>query len=199
MKALRIIFLLFGLAMLSMAFPYLLVPNFGMLKEKGLLAEENWYIVTLVTHAFSGAMATVLGAFQFMSSIRSKSIQSHRFLGVLYTLFCLTGSVSGILMAQEATGGFWSTLGFTLLGLFWLLSSLGAAFYGYKRMKSVHFRLVLISYGLTLSALTLRVYLLLSVGILKLDPAVSYVMIAWLCWVPNLGVAYIVGRKSGGV
>jgi uncharacterized membrane protein len=196
MKFLRILFVLFGLIMLVMAIQYLLVPNYGMLKEKGALAEQNWYILTLIVHAFSGAMATILGAIQFMPSIRTKSIKFHRGVGVLYTLFCVTGSLSGLLMAQEATGGWLSTLGFSLLALFWLFSSMSAAIFGYKGKKSIHYRMVLISYGLTLSALILRIYLLISVGILKFDPILSYIVIAWICWVPNLGIAYLLGLKS---
>ncbi len=45
------------------------------------------------------------------------------------------------------------------------------------------------SFALTLSAVTLRLYLPFSTFVLGIEFVVAYRAIAWLCWLPNLLVA----------
>jgi hypothetical protein len=53
------------------------------------------------------------------------------------------------------------------------------------------------SFALTFAAVTLRIYLPLSLAA-GLDYADSYPVIAWLCWVPNLLVAQLLVRSARG-
>lgn len=52
------------------------------------------------------------------------------------------------------------------------------------------------SFLLALAAVTLRIYLPLS-GLVGLPFDVSYRLISWMCWVPNLLVAEVLVRRTG--
>lgn len=51
------------------------------------------------------------------------------------------------------------------------------------------------SYALALGAVTLRLQLL-AIPLLGLPAAPTYAVAAWLCWVPNLAVAWWLGRRG---
>lgn len=51
------------------------------------------------------------------------------------------------------------------------------------------------SFALTYAAVTLRIYLPVSM-IVGLEFAQAYPVIAWLCWLPNLGVAQLLIVRS---
>ena len=52
------------------------------------------------------------------------------------------------------------------------------------------------SFALTFAAVTLRIYLPLFAGVLKLDFVQSFDTISWLCWVPNLLVAEVLVNRA---
>ena len=58
-----------------------------------------------------------------------------------------------------------------------------------------HERFMTYSYACTFAAVTLRLWF----PLLKMatgDAESSYIAVAWLCWVPNLFVAYYINRKT---
>ena len=75
-----------------------------------------------------------------------------------------------------------------MLATLWLLAT-GTAYRHIRAGDRVsHRRWMIRSYALTFAAVTLRIYLPLSLAFgLPFGPA--YQTIAWLCWVPNLVVA----------
>lgn len=77
---------------------------------------------------------------------------------------------------------------FGLLALAWLYT--GARAYAAIRRKAVdeHRAWMVRNFALSLAAVTLRIYVPISV-VLGLDFPTAYAGIAWLCWVPNLVLA----------
>ena len=57
-----------------------------------------------------------------------------------------------------------------------------------------HRQFMIYSYACTFAAVTLRLWYPLLKNMTH-DPAGSYIVVAWLCWVPNILVAYLINRN----
>ena len=77
-------------------------------------------------HFFGGAVALLVGPWQFRRSLRTRYIGVHRTLGKLYLLGVVTGGIASLVLAPRATGGFPAGAGFGLLGLLWLTTATAA-------------------------------------------------------------------------
>ena len=54
------------------------------------------------------------------------------------------------------------------------------------------------SFALTFAAVSLRLQLPV-LGLLRVDPALSYGVVAWTCWAPNLALAVAWTRRRADV
>ena len=140
----------------------------------------------IYVHIFASIVALALGPFQFSDRLRQKRPALHRWSGRLYLLIgVLIGGLSGLYMAQFAFGGWAARSGFTLLALSWLFTGFMAYRAIRRRDIQNHRRWMLRNFALTFAAVTLRIYLGLSVAAgFQFEQA--YPVIAWLCWIPNL-------------
>ncbi|WP_420851262.1 DUF2306 domain-containing protein [Rhizobium quercicola] len=78
--------------------------------------------------------------------------------------------------------------GFAALGLAWLITTGLAVREVLAGRIASHRRWMIRSYALTLSAVTLRIYLPLS-DVFNVEFLTAYRIIAWACWLPNLLLA----------
>jgi hypothetical protein len=143
----------------------------------------------IYAHVFASAVALALGPAQFSQKLRLRRPQLHRWIGRVYLAVGVgVGGLAGLVMATHASGGLWARLGFGALAVAWLVS--GALAYSAARGQSfvAHRRWMVRNFSLTFAAVTLRLYLpsAMAAGIAF---EVSYPVIAWLCWVPNLLLA----------
>ncbi len=164
-----------------------------------MLQSGSWY-VWLVVHALSGSIALLVGWLQFSAKLRANRPQLHRSVGILYAAAIGVAGFSGVFLSLFASGGLPGQLGFGFLSLAWLVTT-GAGIYAIAapgRDAKAHGRWMLRSYALTLAAVTLRVYLPLSMLLFGLESYETYYgAIAWLCWVPNLLAAeWLIRRRS---
>lgn len=139
-------------------------------------------------HFLGGAVALAVGTFQLNSRIRARFIAIHRWLGRTYVLAVAAGGVASLVLAVNSSAGPIAQAGFGLLGVCWLVSTFNAYRYIRRADVGAHRNWMIRSYALTLAAVTLRVYLPLSV-IADVPFTTAYLVIAWLSWVPNLLVA----------
>ncbi len=152
----------------------------------------------LYSHVFAAAIALSLGAFQFSSRLRAKRLELHRWMGRVYlSVGVLIGGISGLFMALHAFGGVTAQLGFACLAVAWLYT--GARAYAAIRTGDIvsHRRWMIRNFSLTFAAVTLRLYIPVSVaaGAAFED---AYPIIAWVAWVPNLIVAeWLFNRRRG--
>jgi uncharacterized membrane protein len=176
---------LLAFAVASYAFAMLLVPEFRPELVRALLAERP---IAAHAHFMGGAVALVAGAFQLSSWLRNRFLGIHRWLGRLYMLAVVGGGIAALVLAPHSFGGLVANLGFGLLGVCWISSTLNA--YRHIRLGNLsrHRSWMIRSYSLTLAAVTLRLYLPSS-QLAGISMTVAYPAIAWLCWVPNLLVA----------
>ncbi|MGE7112371.1 DUF2306 domain-containing protein [Lysinibacillus sp. NPDC047702] len=155
-----------------------------------------WYIM-LYIHIIFGVLALVIGPFTLFTKFREKNIKLHRTMGRIYMIGILFGGISGIYLAFHATGGVLSQLGFGLLSIFWLITASQALANIRHKKIDTHEKWMIRNYSLTFAAVTLRIWLALFTGLFGFQQfEISYTIIAWLCWVPNLIVAeWLIKRK----
>jgi len=113
----------------------------------------------------------------------------HRNIGKIYLLSVLISGPCGIYIAQFATGGINNVIAFSLSGIIWIVTSFLA--YSYVRKGEVlsHQKMMIYSYAVCFSAVTLRFWLPTLIYFTS-SFITAYQIVGWLSWVPNLFVAY---------
>lgn len=84
--------------------------------------------------------------------------------------------------------------GFVSLGVIWFSTTLWAYLLIRKRRIDQHQKMMIYSYAACFAAVTLRLWLPILIPIFG-DFIIAYKIVAWLCWVPNMAVAYLITRK----
>jgi uncharacterized membrane protein len=164
--------------------------TFGLLSSKSneLLTNTFWNI-GFYTHIVLGGVALLIGWLQFGDKFRNRNLNLHRRIGKVYVIAVLLSSSAGIYIACFATGGWLASAGFICLGVVWFSTTLMAYIGIRKNQPDLHKRMMIFSYAACFAAVTLRIWLpLLTMAIGSFVPA--YRIVAWLCWLPNLVVAY---------
>ena len=190
--------LLAVLAIVTGLYPaiYLFIDRkFGLLASKTneLLADPIWNF-TFYTHIFLGGLALLIGWTQFSSKLRNKNIALHRMTGKVYVVSVLISSITGIYIGIFATGGLVSSMGFICLGVIWFYTTLMAYIYIRNKQILQHQKMMIYSYAACFAGVTLRLWLPILTNIFG-DFITAYTIIAWLCWVPNVMVAFFITKQ----
>ena len=194
MKALRttswILFVFFAIAIGGYPAVYYLtdvIAENGLLSQKSaaVLQSDIWTL-SFHTHIVLGGIALLTGWSQFMSKFRSKNQPLHRLLGKVYLAAVLLSGLAGLYMSIYAEGGLVAKLGFGGLAVAWLITAIKAYTSIKKREIDSHRNWMIRNYALTFAAVTLRIWLPLFQYALGMEFFTAYIIIAWLCWVPNL-------------
>lgn len=171
----------------------------GFLRIKGYMFDvypgfiSKFWFTAFYIHVMTSMVVLFAGFTQF--SKRFYKYKIHRKLGKLYVLVVVfLSGPTGLIMGYFANGGVSSQIAFILLSLLWMVSTFLAFRYAVLRKFEKHKYLMIISYSLTLSALTLRAwkYLFTAIYDLEMKPMDLYRILAWLGWVPNIIVALII-------
>lgn len=179
---------------------YLFIKRtFGLLGSKSPeLLESTLWNTMFYAHIFLGGLALLIGWIQFSESIRSRSINFHRIIGKIYVISAVISGIASLYIGYYATGGLVASLGFICLGVVWLYTTIGA----YVAIKNQHLKrhqeLMIYSYAACFAAVTLRIWLPLLTTLFDGAFLPAYKIVAWLCWVPNIIVAYFIVRKTAG-
>ena len=145
-------------------------------------------------HVAAASVALALLALQFSPRLRMVRPALHRWFGRLYVVCVALGGVSGVWLGATTSAGVVAGAGFVILGLLWLWTTAKAVGFARVRDFARHRAWMIRSASLTLAAVTLRIYLpLLSV---TLGLETGYVLVAWLCWVPNFLLAEWILRRE---
>lgn len=175
---------------------FILERTFGLLSTKSpeILSSLFWNI-GFYTHIILGGMALLVGWVQFLPNLRNRNRKLHTYTGKVYIISVLLSGLAGFCIAFYASGGWIASLGFMGLAVFWILSTL-FCFANIRKGDLIrHQQMATYSYALCFSAVTLRIWLPL-LGILLKDFNLAYSVVAWLCWVPNVFVAYFINRME---
>ncbi len=149
----------------------------------------------IYSHAFFGGTAMILGPFQFRRDLlRNRS--RHRLLGKIYLVACLGTGLAGFYMAFFSYGGMITHLGFGGLAL----SLLGSSYLAWLVIKgrdvARHREWMIRSYALIYAAVTLRLEIPTLMAVTQGNFDLTYHIVSWLCWVPNILVAEWYIRQS---
>ncbi|WP_342718384.1 DUF2306 domain-containing protein [Bacillus paramycoides] len=179
---------------------YFIMDGFqtGLVKAKlmfGSKLSEFWYSMLFI-HITTSIVALVIGPFTLSAKFRERNINRHRIVGRIYMVGILLGGVSGLYLSFYATGGLVAKLGFGLLSVFWLTSAYQALHRVKNKKIKDHRNWMIRNYALTFAAVTLRIWLPLFIVLFGIEQfELSYAIIAWLAWVPNVIVAELFIRK----
>ena len=105
------------------------------------------------------------------------------------------GAAGGMVLAPMNLAGPIGTAGFGTLAVLWI----GFALLGLRAIRrgevAVHRRWMIRTFALTYAAVTLRLWLAVLVPVLGGDFRAAYLIVPFLCWVPNLVVIEMLLRK----
>jgi len=183
--------LLLSLAIVAYAGALLVTRAFP--DELGPSLHVHSFAISL--HIVGAILALALGPFQFLPQLRSRYLNVHRWIGRLYLLGVLAGGSSGLYLAAFSYGGMITHIAFGSLAVLWLATGLLA----YRAIRAkrieVHRHWMTLNFSLTLAGVMLRLWVpvMVTSGI-PFESA--YLVVSWLCWVPNLVVAEAVFRAS---
>lgn len=132
------------------------------------------HLLWVSVHGVPGAVALLIGPFQFLAGFRSRFPRWHRYMGRVYAVCIVIGSIAGFVSALMSTSGIPAQIGFILLVLAWSLTM----WKGYQAARSGRFaehRLWMIrNYALTFAAVLLRVFLGLGSLAMAIWPQVTF-------------------------
>lgn len=194
---LSVLYAIYLLILLSI--PYLtLEPNIDFLTTKQYVYHIKSWKWSFYLHVFSSSFIIFSGLFQFNRWTINKHPRIHKTLGYIYiSLLLLISGPAGLIMSLYANGGIYAQISFVSLSLCWILFTLIAFILVLQRKYVQHGKWLLRSYALTLSAVTLRLYLMLIHYFnVDINPIDSYILVAYLSWVPNLIVAEIMIQRN---
>ncbi len=151
------------------------------------------YQIAFFTHVYSSIFVLIVGSIQFSKYIRTRFTFIHKAFGKLYiTLLLLLASPSGLVMGYYGNGGFYSQLSFCLLAVLWFYFTLMAFIKIKSKNIIAHKNYMILSYALTLSAISLRLFKWIIVNTIALPPMDTYKIVVWLGWLFNLAVAMFI-------
>ena len=175
---------------------FIIDRKFGLLssKDNSILDSLYWNSAFYI-HIILGGIALLLGWSQFSAKLRKRYLHIHRNTGKVYVISALLSAIAGLYIAFYATGGIIAKVGFIGLSVVWFYTTLQGYLAIVKGKVGLHQDWMIYSYAACLAAVTLRIWLPWLVFVLG-DFIPGYRVVSWLCWVPNLIVAFLIVRKK---
>jgi Predicted membrane protein (DUF2306) len=156
------------------------------------------YIYLFYIHVLSAIFVLIAGFTQFNSAILKQFPKMHRSVGKMYVgVVLLFAAPSGFFIGLFANGGLFAKISFTTLAFFWFYFTLKGLLYVKSGMFENHKKMMLRSFALGFSAITLRFWKVILVYLFHPNPMDLYQIIAWLGWIPNLlYIEYYIFKKN---
>jgi len=142
--------------------------------------------IQALTHMLIAPIALFLGPFQFFPGMRAKYPQAHRWSGRVYVTACVVAGTGGLAASPYASGGSVAGLGFGILAVLWLGTTLGAWRAAVQRRFALHRLLMRFSYAMTFGAVTLRLQIPLGFALGYPTYSAMSVWLAYTSWIPNV-------------
>jgi uncharacterized membrane protein len=176
---------------------FFLNKKFSLLSTKNTVLLNNiiWNIGFYI-HIIFGGLALLIGWTQFSLKIRSNKLNLHKQIGKVYVISSLLSASASLYIAFYATGGLVTSLGFICLGTIWFYTTLKAYLQIKKGKIESHEKMMIYSYASCFAAVTLRIWLPLLTALFN-DFTPAYRIVAWLCWIPNLLIAFLIVMRIG--
>jgi len=169
-----------GVAALAAYFFFTSIPNYFHYDAThyAYYWPKRWW---LIAHIGGGSVALTTGLIQFSTTLRKRFVKVHRWMGRLYLIGVLVGSIGAVYM------GIWvsplKAFGISLefLALAWIVTSGMAYLAVMRRQFAVHrewmIRSYVVTFGFVLFRLGSRNHVFHDLG-----RDVQPVVLAWMCW-----------------
>jgi uncharacterized membrane protein len=162
----------------------------GFLRFKASYVNYPWWRAAFYVHVFTAILALLAGFTQFSNLILQDHRRLHRLVGRIYAYdILIVNFPAGMVLALCANGLLPGRIAFVLLDSLWFTFTLLGVLADRRGQLSQHRAMMIRSYALTLSAITLRTWKFILVRTTHIDPVHLYMIDAWLGFVPNLLVA----------
>lgn len=187
-----ILFLYFAWLMVLITLQYIPIRlDAAFLNIKFEEVQISYYPWAFFIHVYSSIFVLLFGFVQFFTFSKSSLKKVHRVVGKWYILIILLLSgPSGLVMGIHAVGGWSAQLAFVLLSVLWMVFTWCAWRYAVRKNWQKHQYFMWLSYALTLSAITLRLFKYILSNYTTIPHIESYQLVAWLGWTFNLVVAH---------
>ncbi len=149
-------------------------------------------------HTLGGMIASLIGPFQFLGSVRRRAPRVHVWLGRVYLVCVGLSGLAGLYLSPGSYASNTYGIAFIALALVWLYTGTRAYLSIRGGDVAAHRRWMIRNYALTYAAVTLRVEMPLLIVLGGLAPIAAFNIVGWTCWVPNLLVveAWFRRRRS---
>jgi uncharacterized membrane protein len=142
--------------------------------------------IQALTHMLIAPVALLLGPLQFFPGLRARYPQAHRWSGRVYVTACVVAGTGGLATSLHASGGPVAGLGFGILAVLWVATTLGAWRAAVQRQFALHRRLMRFSYAMTFGAVTLRLQIPIGLALGYPSYSAMSVWLAYTSWMPNV-------------
>jgi uncharacterized membrane protein len=136
-------------------------------------------------HVILGGTALLFGWVGFIDKIRAKYLTFHKIAGRIYVFCFFITALTSLLVSFHAYGGLISQLGFMSVGIIAVFTTFMGFSAILNRDIKAHQCWMRYSYACCLASVTLRIWLPL-LGVILQNELLTYRIVAWLSWVPNL-------------
>lgn len=185
--ALSVLVVFFCAVMLTKTVPYFWEANdYNFLSTKSSSTTHNSvFRCAFFIHICSSWLVIVSGLLQFL--LLRKKGKVHAWLGRVYIIGILVlAAPSGFVLGHFANGGLSCKIGFSLQSIIWWAITLMAFLQIRKGNVNEHIRWMVLSYAVTLAAMSLRTESFFMIYCFHTKPFETYLSVTWLSWVGNL-------------
>jgi len=162
----------------------------GFLRFKQAYVGYTWWKAAFYVHVFSAIFALLAAFTQFSSQVLQDHRLLHRWVGRIYAYDILVVNFpAGMVLACCANGLLPGRIAFVLLDTLWFAFTLLGVRAARRGQWTRHRAMMIRSYALTFSAITLRTWKFILVRTTHIDPVHLYMIDAWMGFVPNLLIA----------
>ncbi|MDF1507319.1 DUF2306 domain-containing protein [Robertmurraya sp. DFI.2.37] len=177
---------------------FIVDPNFETFisrKEEILTNRDLWTFMIRI-HILLAVLSLLTGPLGVLKKIRIKSLSFHRWNGRLYVISIILNFIPGVYVSFFATGGWLSILGFLILNILWLGTTVLGYWYIKGRKVTLHRQWMLRSFFLSFANMTIYIVVAIAHHVIHIPYGTSYTLAVWLCWLLNLIAAELVIRKN---
>ncbi|PHR17000.1 MAG: hypothetical protein COA38_21415 [Fluviicola sp.] len=181
-----VIFLAVCLAGIALSyFDFDLTKRF--LGSKQAMIGNGVWLGAFYSHLFFGAVVTLIGIPLFFSKLIPFKAKLHKHLGKIYigSILFVSGP-TGLYLAFFAEGGQYSTIGFILMAMAWMIPTYIAFQRILKGDVQGHHNWMIRSYCMTLSGVTLRLFTPIASRYFDFDYDTTFILSAYVPWIINL-------------
>lgn len=179
--------------------PYLVNPLHELAANGGEIAANyapraGWLRAAFAAHVVFAGLALLLSPLQLSAPLRDRVPRLHRVTGRIVLASIVVAGTAGFVLSWVNVAGPVGTAGFGALAVLWMTCALTGLRAILRGDVTAHRRWMLRTFAFTYAAVTLRLWLGVLIPLLG-DFRSAYLLVPFLCWVPNLVVVELLLRR----